>query len=172
MALPNGSGGYQLGDGNLNEATFRVIPAPATATATATLTAAQVLSNILLGSPGTSAASYTLPTASATVLGGVKLDNVTIHTFPMAFLAADSESKANKALCAPDRARAWNDLMLSNRVPANPGTCETSLGKVAELARKLGITGTPVVFFSSGKRLQGYAPPDTFERMLADSSRP
>lgn len=64
MALPNGSGGYQLGDGNLNEATFRVIPAPATATATATLTAAQVLSNILLGSPGTSAASYTLPTVS------------------------------------------------------------------------------------------------------------
>ena len=64
MALPNGSGGYQLGDGNLNEVTFRVIPAPATATATATLTAAQVLSNILLGSPGTSAASYTLPTVS------------------------------------------------------------------------------------------------------------
>jgi hypothetical protein len=64
MALPNGSGGYQLGDGNLNEATFRVIPAPATATATATLTAAQVLSNILLGSPGTSAASYTLPTVA------------------------------------------------------------------------------------------------------------
>lgn len=64
MALPNGSGGYQLGDGNLNETTFRVIPAPATATATATLTAAQVLSNILLGSPGTSAASYTLPTVA------------------------------------------------------------------------------------------------------------
>jgi hypothetical protein len=64
MALPNGSGGYQLGDGNLNEASFRVIPAPATATATATLTAAQVLSNILLGSPGTSAASYTLPTVA------------------------------------------------------------------------------------------------------------
>ena len=64
MALPNGSGGYQIGDGNLNEASFRVIPAPATATATATLTAAQVLSNILLGSPGSSAASYTLPTVA------------------------------------------------------------------------------------------------------------
>jgi hypothetical protein len=64
MALPNGAGGYQIGDGNLNEASFRVIPAPATATATATLTAAQVLSNILLGSPGSSAASYTLPTVA------------------------------------------------------------------------------------------------------------
>lgn len=64
MALPNGSGGYQIGDGNLNEAIIKSVPVPATATATATLTAAQVLNGILLGSPGTSAASYTLPTVS------------------------------------------------------------------------------------------------------------
>lgn len=64
MALPNGAGGYQFGDGNLNETDFFVTPAPATATATATLTAAQVLNGILLGSPSTSAASYTLPTVA------------------------------------------------------------------------------------------------------------
>lgn len=64
MALPNGAGGYQIGDGNINEAIIKTVPVPATATATATLTAAQVLNGILLGSPGTSAASYTLPTVS------------------------------------------------------------------------------------------------------------
>lgn len=64
MAIPNGAGGYQLGDGNLNEVDFTVVPAPATATVTATLTAAQVLNGILLGSPGASAASYTLPTVA------------------------------------------------------------------------------------------------------------
>jgi hypothetical protein len=64
MAIPNGAGGYQIGDGNLNETNFQVIPVPATATATATLTAAQVLNGILLGSPGASAASYTLPTVA------------------------------------------------------------------------------------------------------------
>lgn len=64
MALPNGAGGYQLGDGNLNEAVMGYAPVPATATSTATLTAAQVLSGILLGSPGSSAASYTLPTVA------------------------------------------------------------------------------------------------------------
>lgn len=64
MALPNGAGGYQFGDGNLNETDFFVVPVPATATATATLTAAQVLNGILLGSPGSSAASYTLPTVA------------------------------------------------------------------------------------------------------------
>lgn len=65
MALPNGAGGYQIGDGNINETIFRVVPVPATATATATLTADQVLNGLLLGSPGSTAATYTLPTVAA-----------------------------------------------------------------------------------------------------------
>ena len=101
----------------------------------------------------------------------LKLDDVTIYTFPMAFLAADSETKAKKALCAADKVRAWNDLMMSNKIPGNAGTCDTPLEKVAELSRKLGITGTPVVFFQNGKRLAGYAPPERFNRMLADNSK-
>jgi hypothetical protein len=64
MALPNGGGGYQIGDGNINEVDFFVTPVPATATVTATLTAAQVLNGTLLGSPGASAANYTLPTVT------------------------------------------------------------------------------------------------------------
>jgi hypothetical protein len=64
MALPNGAGGYQLGDGNLGEVRLGYMAAPATATVTATLTVAQATAGILLGSPGTSAASYTLPTVS------------------------------------------------------------------------------------------------------------
>lgn len=65
MALPNGAGGYQVGDGNLNELTMGYSAAPQTATATATLTAAQVTGSILVANPSTSAATYTLPTASA-----------------------------------------------------------------------------------------------------------
>lgn len=101
----------------------------------------------------------------------VKLDDVTIYTFPLAFLAADSETKARKALCAADPARAWNELLLDNRVPGNAGTCENSLEQVRELARGLGITGTPVVFFANGRRLTGYAPPEHFGRLLAAHSK-
>jgi thiol:disulfide interchange protein DsbC len=101
----------------------------------------------------------------------VKLDDVTIYTFPLAFLAADSETKARKALCSADPARAWNELLLNNRVPDNAGTCETPLKQVGELARKLGITGTPVVFFSNGRRLTGYAPPDHFGKLLSAHSK-
>ena len=67
MALPNGSGGYQLGDGNTGEILFVAQPTPTSiAAGNATLTAAQLATKILLGSPGTSAAAYTLPTAALT----------------------------------------------------------------------------------------------------------
>ena len=65
MALPNGAGGYQVGDGNLNELVIGYAAAPQTATSTATLTAAQVTGGMLVANPSTSAATYTLPTASA-----------------------------------------------------------------------------------------------------------
>lgn len=65
MALPNGAGGYQLGDGNLSELTMGYAAAPQTATSTATLTAAQVTGGWLVANPSTSAATYTLPTAAA-----------------------------------------------------------------------------------------------------------
>lgn len=65
MALPNGAGGYQVGDGNLSEIQFFAQPAPATVAAgDATLTAAQLATKIVLGSPGSSAAAYTLPTGA------------------------------------------------------------------------------------------------------------
>lgn len=64
MALPSVGGGYQIGDGNLNEIKTSSTPAPVTATVTATLTAEQVANGLILGSPGSSAASYTLPTVA------------------------------------------------------------------------------------------------------------
>lgn len=65
MALPNGGGGYQIGDGNLDEPLIDAIPAPVSVTATATLTAAQVLNGLILANSGvTSAQTYTLPTVA------------------------------------------------------------------------------------------------------------
>jgi hypothetical protein len=63
MALPSVGGGYQIGDGNLNEPEIVTVPAPVTATDSATLTAAQLTNGIIIGTPTTTAA-YTLPLAS------------------------------------------------------------------------------------------------------------
>ena len=65
MALPNGAGGYQVGPGNRAETVMGAMAAPQTATATATLTAAQIVNQMLVANPGTSAATYTLPLGTA-----------------------------------------------------------------------------------------------------------
>jgi hypothetical protein len=63
MALPNGAGGYQLGDGNIGEAVLSVQGAPTALTADATLTAAQ-LSNGLFTSDSAADITATLPTVA------------------------------------------------------------------------------------------------------------
>ena len=75
MALAQVGGGYQLGDGNVNEIRLGYSAAPQTATSTATLTVAQITGNILVANPSTSAATYTLPTAAAidAALGNAKV---------------------------------------------------------------------------------------------------
>jgi hypothetical protein len=64
MALPNGAGGYQVGAGNRQETIMGAMAAPQTATATATLTAAQIVNQVLVANPSTTAATYTLPTGA------------------------------------------------------------------------------------------------------------
>jgi hypothetical protein len=57
--------GYQTTDGNLNEPVLGVQQTPVTLGAgNATLTSAQLINGLILGSPGSSAAAYTLPLAS------------------------------------------------------------------------------------------------------------
>lgn len=59
MAIPNGAGGYQVGDGNVGEAVLSVQGAPTALTGAATVTAAQ-LANGLFTFNGT-AGNLTLP---------------------------------------------------------------------------------------------------------------
>ena len=62
MALPNGAGGYQIGDGNVGEAKLFVQGAPTAVAAAATMTSAQ-LANGLFVFNGT-AGNLTLPTVA------------------------------------------------------------------------------------------------------------
>ena len=87
MALPTSGGGYQVGDGNLGETSMGFMAAPQTATATATLTAAQMLGGILLGSPGSSAATYT--TLTGTLLDAALPNARTGSTFDLSITNVD-----------------------------------------------------------------------------------
>ncbi len=87
MPIGTIGGGYQVGDGNLAEVALNALPAPVTATATANLSVAQLTNGILLGSPGASAASYTLPTVAAleAALGNAKVGS----SFPVSVVNVD-----------------------------------------------------------------------------------
>lgn len=65
MALPNGAGGYQVGDGNVNDPIIDLTATPVSVTASATLTPAQVLNGLILANNGVTASqTYTLPTVA------------------------------------------------------------------------------------------------------------
>ena len=63
MALPNGAGGYQVGDGNLGEVTLSTSAIPTAYTAAATLTTADLAGGAVVYTSG-STADLTLPAVS------------------------------------------------------------------------------------------------------------
>jgi thiol:disulfide interchange protein DsbC len=88
----------------------------------------------------------------------LKLENTTIYTFAVPILAEDSATKIKQAYCAKDKLAAWNALMLEGRTPASKGDCATPLGKLVELGKRLNVTGTPTILFTSGRRVPGSIP--------------
>jgi thiol:disulfide interchange protein DsbC len=98
--------------------------------------------------------------------GFQQLDNVTIYTFLVPLLSADSATKSKQIWCAADRNKAWNAWMLENQAPTGKGDCGNPLDRNTALARKLGITGTPAMFFTDGSRVNGAVPMDQIEKKL------
>lgn len=97
------------------------------------------------------------------------LKNVTIYTFLYPILSQDSFEKSRAVWCAKDRAAAWADLMGKGLAPpAPPADCKHPLQQVLELGRKLDITGTPTLIFTSGRRVPGAVPLERIEQMLAE----
>lgn len=94
------------------------------------------------------------------------MDNVTIYTFLLPILSRDSVEKSRAVWCAPDRAKAWNNLMVNGLAPA-AGTCEAPIEKVMALAKKYNIRGTPTIFLSNGERIPGAVPLAQLEQKLA-----
>jgi hypothetical protein len=110
MALPNGAGGYQVGDGNLTEAVMGVQTIPTTLTGDTTLTAAQVAVGLVVCQKASDATlTVTLPTAAL-------LD--------AAIPSAKVGSSFNLTICNN------NNTGASSTVPVTTGTGITIYGSV------------------------------------------
>jgi thiol:disulfide interchange protein DsbC len=95
--------------------------------------------------------------------------DITIYTFlfPIDSLHSGATEKAKAIWCAPDRAKAWEEWIIQGTAPKNGSDCETPVAKVAALAKKLGVSGTPTVFFANGRRVPGAIPAAQVEEILS-----
>lgn len=94
------------------------------------------------------------------------LDNVTVYTFLLPILSADSVNKSRQVWCANDRNKVWQDWMLRNIAPSGDGKCTAPVEKNIALANKLFIKATPAIFFADGSRIPGAVPITMIERKL------
>lgn len=101
------------------------------------------------------------------------LDDVTIYTFLYPILSSDSKDKSERIWCAQDRAKAWNDWMIRGvEPPAKPAACDTAaIAKNSDLGNRLGIRGTPNLFFANGERAPGAIPVAEIESRLKNAIR-
>jgi thiol:disulfide interchange protein DsbC len=101
----------------------------------------------------------------------MKLDNVTIHVFPVPILGADSMEKTRVIWCSKDRPRVWQDWMLKGVAITGASTCDTSaIDKLLAFSRRKAISGTPTLFFTSDQRVPGALPLEQIEKQLAAAS--
>lgn len=84
-----------------------------------------------------------------------QLDNVTIYTYLIPILSADSALKSKQIWCSSDPNKTYIDWMVNGLSPSGKSDCTTPLDKNLAFAKSYGITGTPTLFFTDGSRFPG-----------------
>jgi thiol:disulfide interchange protein DsbC len=97
------------------------------------------------------------------------MDNITIYTYLIPILSADSVAKSKAIWCSNDAAKTWiNWMTQQTSIPAGKTDCAHPLDRNLALAKKIGVTGTPAIFFSDGNRIPGAVAKDTIEKKFAE----
>lgn len=100
-----------------------------------------------------------------------KLQDTTVYTYVYPVLGKDSVDKAQKVMCASDKAKMWDDWMLKDQSPKGDGNCNPPINELVGLGRTMGVTGTPTVFFQDGTRASGAIPAADLNRRIAAAAR-
>jgi thiol:disulfide interchange protein DsbC len=91
-----------------------------------------------------------------------KLNDVTIYTFVLP-LKAQSVEPSKQVYCEIDPAFAWQQLIGQGIAPKSKKSCSNPINANLELAKKLGLSGTPAIVFSNGYRVLGAYPATEIE---------
>jgi thiol:disulfide interchange protein DsbC len=96
-----------------------------------------------------------------------------VFLYPIPELHADAVQRSHAIWCAPDRAQAWSQWMLQRKASQGPASCEADpVDELQVLGRKLNITGTPMLFPASGRRIAGALSAAEIEGLLDSSTDP
>lgn len=87
------------------------------------------------------------------------LPDVTLYTFLIPVLGPDSDLKSRHIWCAAQPDKTWRRWMLEGVEPT-PGSCDalSTLQRNLQLARRLGVQGTPTLLTRHNERLVGVIP--------------
>ncbi len=97
------------------------------------------------------------------------ITDVTIYTFlyPLEQLHPNAAEKSKLIWCATNREQAWKDWILNDKLPKSAGNCEVPLEEVGQLARSVGVSSTPTLIFSDGRRMMGAQPYKAIEDAMS-----
>jgi len=84
-----------------------------------------------------------------------QLDNVTIYTYLIPILSADSAQKSKQIWCSTEPNKSYIDWMVNGIALSGKTDCSNPLDKNLTYAKTYGITGTPTLFFTDGSRFPG-----------------
>jgi thiol:disulfide interchange protein DsbC len=101
-----------------------------------------------------------------------KITNVTIYTFlyPIERLHKGATERSRAIWCAPDRAKAWDDVLLRGLDPKGR-PCPDPVKKVEALGSKLKISATPTLIFADGTVVTGGVPAQQVEKLLIEAAK-
>jgi thiol:disulfide interchange protein DsbC len=98
------------------------------------------------------------------------IDNITVYTFLVPFQGQD---KPIAIWCAADRELAWRRFMLQGDASllSTSSTCEHPVDRNLALAHRLGVQGTPTLFWADGSRTDGFVERAVLEARLNQASQ-
>lgn len=102
-----------------------------------------------------------------------QIPDTTVYHFPYPVVTKEALPITSTAWCSANRAEVWLQAMRGTPVaPAARPTCDISgLEQIIKVGDALNVSGTPTVFLSNGRRLQGAVPPDQFLAALEEAAR-
>lgn len=96
----------------------------------------------------------------------MKVDDITVHILPYAVIKPESVRQAKAVWCSRNRVEAWNDLMQNRIEPEAKADCENPIDALIEFGRRVGATGTPTWFLTTGEKYSGAMPMEQLVPLL------